>query len=290
VSEYTEKLKNRVWSWSSATQAHECPYGFYLQRLAEPRIEQDENVFAQYGSQMHEWLEMVFKGIMQPEELLELYLTDYDSKITLKWPFNRYVDLEKSYYEDGLAFARHFKGLSPNYEVIGVELEMKAEIEGFKVIGYIDLLVKNKKTGEYIVVDHKSKKKFASKAEEKKYRKQLEFYGYLVHEKMGVWPAYTDLDLFRGQKHYIEPCTAEDCIAAKDYFIESVKTACETEEWLDKHSIKARENFKSANDAKKAGKADFFCAEICSVRSHCPMSSAYVKPKKEKKSKKAGKT
>ena len=124
--------------------------------------------------------------------------------------------------------------------------------------------------------------------EEKKYRKQLEFYGYLVHEKMGVWPAYTDLDLFRGQKHYIEPCTAEDCIAAKDYFIESVKTACETEEWLDKHSIKARGNFKSDKDAKKAGKADFFCAEICSVRSHCPMSSAYVKPKKEKKSKKAG--
>ena len=168
MSEYTEKLQNRVWSWSSATQAHECPYGFYLQRLAEPRIKQDENVFAQYGSQMHEWLELVFKGIMQPEELLELYLTDYDSKITLKWPFNRYVDLEKSYYEDGLAFARHFKGLSPNYEVIGVELEMKAEIEGYKVIGYIDLLVKNKKTGEYIFVDHKSKKKFASKAEEKK--------------------------------------------------------------------------------------------------------------------------
>lgn len=44
------------------------------------------------------------------------------------------------------------------------------------MIGYIDLLIKNKETGEIIIVDHKSKKKFSSKAEEKKYRKQLEFY------------------------------------------------------------------------------------------------------------------
>lgn len=240
-------------------------------------------MFAQYGSQMHEWLEMTFKGIIQPEDLLELYLTDYTSKVTLPWPPNKWVDLEKSYYEDGLAFAKHFKGLSPKYEILGVELEVRAEIDGFKVIGYIDLLIKNKETGEIIIVDHKSKKKFSSKAEEKKYRKQLEFYGYLVHEIYGIWPSYTDLDLFRGQKHYIMPCTPDDCIAAKDYFIDAVKSACETDEWLDKHTIKARENFLSEKDAKKAGKADFFCSEICSVRTHCPMSSVYVKPKTEKK-------
>lgn len=236
---------------------------------------------------MHEWLEMVFKGILKPEELLELYLTDYESKITLPWPYNKWVDLEKSYYEDGLAFAEHFHGLSPKFKILGVELEMRAVIEGFKVVGYIDLLAENTESGALYVIDHKSKKKFSSKAEEKKYRKQLEFYGYLVHEKYGRWPDYTDLDLFRGQKHYIQKCTPEDCIAAKDYFIESVKSACETEEWLDKHSIKARENFKSEKDAKKAAKADFFCSEICSVRTHCPMSAAYVKPKKTTSRKKA---
>lgn len=55
------------------------------------------------------------------------------------------------------------------------------------------------------------------------------------------------------------------------YFIDAVKSACETDEWLDKHTIKARENFLSEKDAKKAGKADFFCSEICSVRTHCPI-------------------
>lgn len=82
------------------------------------------------------------------------------------------------------------------------------------------------------------------------------------------------------------PCTPDDCIAAKDYFIDAVKSACETEEWLDKHTIKARENFLSEKDAKKAGKADFFCSEICSVRTHCPRSSVYVKPETEKKPRK----
>ena len=43
-----------------------------------------------------------------------------------------------------------------NYEILGVEEKVEFTINGKDFIGYIDLLVKDKKTNEIIIIDHKS--------------------------------------------------------------------------------------------------------------------------------------
>lgn len=96
MSQYAEALQQRVWSYSSVHQYADCPRGFYLQRIEH--VPQKNNAFALYGSFMHEILEKYFKGLITIPEMRELYVTDYDSRVTIPFPPNRWSDLSTSYY------------------------------------------------------------------------------------------------------------------------------------------------------------------------------------------------
>ena len=228
---------------------------------------------------MHSILEQYFKGRISIPEMLELYETDYDSQVTAKFPFNKYVDLAESYREDGRRFLTEFTGLNPKYRAVGVELEVKLPIEGFKTIGYIDLLLENTETGDLIIVDHKSKKKFSSKKEELDYRRQLLFYGLYVKYLFGKFPKLLDFDMFRSQSHIIAPFDETECDKVKDWFVSTIERALQDEEFQDKIEREYYEKFKSIKDFKKD---DFFCNEICGVRQSCPRSKAYKKRRGKK--------
>lgn len=278
MSEYSDQLKNRVWSYSSVHQYDDCPYGFYLQRIQ--KVPQKNNAFALYGSFMHEILEKYFKGLITIPEMRELYETDYANRVNIKFPPNKWVDLAQSYYDDGLQFLDSFTGLNEKYKVLGVELEVKLPIEGYKTIGYIDLLLENTETDELTVVDHKSKKRFSSKKEELDYRRQLLFYGIYVKHLFGKYPSFVDFDLFRSHQHVIAPFSESECDEVKNWFVQTIDAACHDEIFEDKIKHHCRETFE---DVDTVGKNDFFCSHICSVRESCPRSSAYKKRSRRKK-------
>ena len=49
------------------------------------------------------------------------------------------------------------------YEIIGVELKLEFKIGKYKFVGYADLVVRNKESGEVILVDHKQATHFMKK-------------------------------------------------------------------------------------------------------------------------------
>lgn len=227
---------------------------------------------------MHGILEKYFNGLITIPEMRELYVADYDTNVTCKFPYNRFVDMAESYYQDGLEFLEKFRGLSENYVPIGVEMEARLPIGGYDTVGYIDLLLEDR-NGGLIIVDHKSKKKFHSKAEEESYRRQLLFYGIYVKELFGKYPKYVDFDMFRSRKHVIAKFDEAECDAVKEWFLGTIERAIEDEEFKDKIEINCYDQFKSLDSFKKD---DFFCNEICGVREHCPRSKAYKKKRKKK--------
>lgn len=141
MSQYTEALQKRIWSYSSVHQYDDCPRGFFLQRIEH--VPQKNNAFALYGSFVHEILEKYFKGLITIPEMQELYVTDYEARVNLKFPPNRWSNLAEAYYQDGLRFLQNFKGLHENFHVLGAELEVRLPVGGFQTIGYIDLLLEN---------------------------------------------------------------------------------------------------------------------------------------------------
>ena len=84
-----------------------------------------------------------------------------------------------------------------NYEILGVEKQVDFEIAGYNFIGFIDLLLRDKRDNRIVVLDNKSseypfrkdgKVKARSKDIFEKYKKQMYLYSYAVEQEYGELP------------------------------------------------------------------------------------------------------
>ena len=88
--------------------------------------------------------------------LNQYYEKHFNDKIPHDFPPNKYVDIRQSYYDKGIEYLNNIDLDLDRYEILGVEKEIHFKIEDKDFVGYIDLLVKDKETGEIIIIDHKS--------------------------------------------------------------------------------------------------------------------------------------
>ena len=105
---------------------------------------------------MHKILEKYEKGELSLFELNQYYEDHFDDEIPHDAPPNKFVDIRQSYYEKGIEYLNEIDLMIDDYDILGVEMKVEFEISGKKFVGYIDLLVQDKKTKEVIIIDHKS--------------------------------------------------------------------------------------------------------------------------------------
>ena len=212
------------------------------------RVHKKNNAFAQYGSFVHELMEKTAKGELAEYELLSEYEEDYAVSVPLPFPPNSFVDLAESYYMDGYHFLENFDGVG-DYDIVDVEKHFTVDFDSFCFQGFIDLLLKDR-DGNFVVWDWKSKKKFASKAEQKKYARQLYLYSRYVYDTYGVFPKTLIFYHFRADK----PTVMDFDRKAYD---EALKWAADT--------VQAIENNTEWNEVQD----DFYCTNLCNWRHIC---------------------
>ena len=236
------KPKER-YSYSRLSSFRQCPYS-WKQRYIHGNKGID-NSFSDYGKIVHEILEQFSLGKLELFELSSIFESRFDL-VNWNFPHNKFVDLEESYRNKGIAYFDNFEGWDA--EVLGVEQEFEFTINGYDFIGYIDLILK--KDDDIIIVDHKSKSKFSSKRDKMEYTRQLYLYAYWVHEKYGKYPAKLIFNLFKSQVMIEIPF---NMVAYK----ETIKWVLDTIE-----AIKIETEFKPNVDV-------FFCANLCNIRETC---------------------
>lgn len=261
-------------SFSSVNSYTNCPRCFWLTYLCEPKLERDENAFAQWGSFMHEMYERFYGGELDFFDVCSVYEDEYDKRVPLRFPYNKFVNLTEKYRQSGLDALERFEELSPNIEVVGIECKILTKVNGVPFVGYADLILRNKETKEIYIVDHKSKAKFKSKAEQKEYARQLYLYSLYVKEKYGVYPTKLIFNMFRVGDTVEIDFNEDDLQEAIDWFSDTVASIYLDSEFEDK--IKT-EYAQIGKDLRTFDKQDFFCNELCSVRSHCPRAKAKKK-------------
>ena len=217
-------LKKKVWSFSSVKSFEQCPYSFYLHYVEGEQ--ESPNAFAQAGGYIHDLLEKAYKKELYEFELADEFETHYAEKVSERFPF---YNMARSYYETSLEYLRTFE-IDDNYEVVGVEKEIRCEIGGYKFIGYIDLLLRDKADGRLIIVDHKSKSAF-KKGEKEQYLSQLYLYSKKVYEEYGEYPKELWFNLYRAQKIVKSEFKAGDYTAALDWFKVAVDMILQEQEW-----------------------------------------------------------
>ena len=246
------------WSYSRLSSYRNCPYEFYLNYiLNDPDLYLPEgNFYAENGSLGHEVLEKVFRKELSADQAAEYYV-DHLSELcykTKETTMNKKINACIDYFA-----TVDFDWLR-DYEILGVEKEMRFNLFGYDFIAYIDLLIQDKKTKEIMVIDHKSSAYPLTKAGKVAknhedtfagYKRQAYIYAYAVHEEYGQYPVSIAWNYFADNGRWVEIHFNES------EYEETLQWAKETIE-----AIQAEEEF--------PGNPQFFyCTNLCNFRNSC---------------------
>ena len=265
-------LDDKTWSFSSVNSYENCPKCFYLSYLQDPPLEKDQNAFDQWGTLGHSLFERYVDGELELYELGNTYENEYDEQVTLRFPPNKYVDLGESYHDKGKEYFENWEGFPDNWELIESEREIHLDIEGNTFIGYIDLIVKDKDTGRYIVVDHKSKSKFKDEKEKEEYARQLYLYALYIKAEYGEFPSHLIFNMFRANDVVTIDFDEKNLEKAVEWFKRTIENIKKDDKFDDKIVISRR---KKGLPMKGFKKDDFFCNFLCGVRRFCLRSKDY---------------
>lgn len=266
-SPYKDQISKMTWSFSRVNSYSNCPFEWKLKYI--DRAPQLNSAFAEFGTLCHELFEAYAKDELAVYELADEYDSRYNDVVVDEFPPSRGRPMADTYYERGKELFSTFEGFNPNWEIVGVEQAVDLKVDKYRFIGYIDLLVRDKEDGRLIVVDHKSKSKFANKEELKDYAKQLYLYSQWVFEKFNEYPKQLYFNMFRAGTTEIIPFDEDELKEAKQWFVDTIHKIENDVDFWDKITMSYEESGKSIEDY---GFNDFYCKYLCGSREHCSMS------------------
>lgn len=262
---YTESIKNMIWSYSRLTCFAQCKYQFYLKYIVndDEQYLSEGNFYAEVGTYVHSILEMIFSGNLELEEAAQYYVDHFDDNVFYKTK----KKLMDTTFE---ACANYFSDLSlewlNDYEVIGIEKQIHVTIDGYQFTGFIDLLLKEKATGDYILLDHKSAKYPLSKLTHKvlkaqehsfdKYKKQMYLYCRAIKDEYGVFPKWIVWNHFKECEYVKIPFEESEYDKTIQWFVNTI------------HDIEAEDVYEPTQDF-------FYCNNLCDFRHSCEYNNVF---------------
>lgn len=250
-----------IWSYSRLSAYYECPHAWKRHYIdEEPEL---DNFYGQFGTLCHEVLEKYLNGELDVFDVSQYYEDHFYDVVTMMAPYNAYVDLLEKYYNKGLEYFETIDMHLEPYEILGIERKETFKVDEYDMRGTIDLLLRDKETGEITVYDHKSatikilkngniSKKCAEKFES--YKKQLYLYSIPVIEQYGrvdylTWNAFKDGNIIT------VPFKEEEFEAAKKWVVDTI------------HLIENDTEF-----VKKDEPMGHYCSYVCGYRKACDRS------------------
>ena len=244
MSKYEFAIDEMIWSFSRLNTFYQCRQQFKLQYI--DCLKGESNFFAEYGSFLHDILRRYAKGELEVYELSSVYKKEYFDTINHPAPPNKFVDLNKTYYNAGLDYLNNFDGFE-GYEILDVEKEFIFDLEGLKIKGFIDLLAKDK-NNNITIIDHKSSDPKSAKSQKaKEYYSQMYLYSIPVKEEYGVYPKQLHINAFRKQDWFTIDFDEKEIDKIKKWVLDTVKLIRKEEDWKPKSD-------------------PFFCNFLCNFR------------------------
>lgn len=241
------------WSFSRLNSYYNCPYAWHMQYIECQKGE--DNFYSQYGKFMHEILEKYAKGNLSIFEISQYYEENFDEAVSMGASYNKYVDIKQSYYNKGLDYLNNIDLILENYTILGVEKEVKFKIKDYEMVGFIDLLLKDK-NDNIIVLDHKSASiKFLKNGNVSKgniehveeFKRQLYLYSIAIKNEYGVFPKLLQWNLFKDRNWMSIDFNEDDYNKAIQWAEDTILQIEKEELWLPKSDY-------------------FYCHNLCSFR------------------------
>lgn len=266
-SVYGFLLDGFTWSFSRVNSYATCPRMFKLQYI--DCVSTQHNAFAEWGLLCHSVLEQYYRGQATLFELPDRYAEAYPKVMQHAFPFNPHKDLNAVYYQAGLDYFYAFDGFPGDAEVLGVELKFQITLAGYPFKGFIDLVVRDQKSGHILLIDHKSKEGFKSKAEQQAYFRQLYLYASYIYETYQEYPKQLIFNLFRSGRTVRDDFDVQAHQDALVWLSSTLQRIYADKHFKDKIALHYQDKGKKLLDFQQN---DFFCNHLCAVRAHCNRS------------------
>ena len=199
----------------------------------------------------HSLLERWARGELMSFELADAYEAEYDEAVKHYFPpFPK--GMAGQYYDEGLQYFQSFDGFGDDKEILSVEDKFELDIRGNRFVGIADLVLQDKKTGDIIVIDHKSKSMNSMKKAQYENTRQLYTYAAYVKERFGEFPTLLQFNMFRYGVNIDEPFSMERYEETMDWIERTIAQIKAEREW-------------------RVSSSGYFCRFICSTRLHCPV-------------------
>ena len=267
-------IDGMTWSFSRINSYAQCPFEWYMKYI---ECEEGHGSFyADFGTLMHKCLELYSKGETDAKSILKNYenywneyiendLRDKDGRVQ--------IEKEDEYYQEGVKYFEnvvHFQKVLDENEILGVEkkinfsLTAEGKEESYPMIGYIDLLLRNKETGAITIMDHKSAKiKFKKdggiyKSDEyhwRDFKRQLYLYAIPVIEEYGKVD-HLAWNLFRLGEIKTIDFNKEEYDEAKIWAVDTIRMIRKD------HAFDQNEDY-------------FYCNKLCSMDQECNVHNVH---------------
>jgi RecB family exonuclease len=226
ASNYQLELDVMTWSFSRLTTYTRCPYKFYLIYIEQEKKE--SKFHAEYGKFIHRILERYFKNEFNEQECLDYYIEHFGNEVT------SYIkgSTKDKLFMAGIDYFSTLEWEDNDFEILKVEGEVKFSIDKFNFIGYIDVLLKNRNTGDIVLRDHKSGESpigkrgrvLKNKEEEyKDHKRQLYLYSISVYDEYGYYPKYLEWNYPRNKTRHRIEFNEEELKEAKDWALDNLR-------------------------------------------------------------------
>ena len=250
MSEYDFILDNMRYSYSSVNSFLTCPFCFRLTYIDHE--ERTGNSFSDFGNLIHKIMEEFFKGTIEKDQMLSYYIAHWNEYVVNEFPQSP-PGMKQNYYNAGIEFFKKFKFDKEAYDILFIEGEVRSVYHDIQLVVKPDLILREKSTGKCILVDYKTARMKSTKKDKEKqleeYMRQMELYVYWLWSEKDVEVKEIQIWFIRDAIRKIinvDPLHVADTVF---WFEDTVSKIKQEVDWNPKE------------------KRDYFCDQICSVRS-----------------------
>lgn len=247
-------LGGKTWSYSSVSSYETCPYGFSLSYIEME--ERRGNAFSDFGLLVHKILEMYFNEELELEELLDYYEENYYDSMYYNFPIYP-SNMAQNYYDSGHEYFENFKFNKALYKVIAVEDTIFSNHNGIKLVTKPDLILKEKSTGKYSLIDFKTARlKPLGKQRDiqiTQYMRQFLLYCYFFWVEKDIEINNIEIWFIRNNQIINKDVDPMQIAETMEWFTGTIDKILDEEDWKPNLSKKNK----------------YFCQEICSFRDIC---------------------
>ena len=161
-----QEKRYKIYSHSKISTFEKCPLKFKYRYIDKIIPEIEKSIEAHLGTAVHDTLEWLYskvkeKTIPSIDETIVFYSKKWQEDFSKDIKIVNQEFTHKDYFNKGIQFLIEYYTKHHPFDDGTIELEKKIlldldENNEYKIIGYIDRLVKNLQTGEYEIHDYKT--------------------------------------------------------------------------------------------------------------------------------------